>query len=66
MSTHREQLEEKAREIGRLIGGALPPGVGFALLVFDFGAKGDLAWISNAQRNDMLNVLSEFIQKEGA
>jgi hypothetical protein len=59
--TPRPELEAKAREIGHRIGGALPAGVGFALLVFDFGAGGNLAWISNGERPDMVNALKEFI-----
>lgn len=65
MSTSREQLETHAREIGRTIAGALPKGVGFALLVFDFGEGGNLAWMSNANRADMVNSLKEFIVKIG-
>lgn len=59
------ELEGHARDIGRTIGGALPKGVGFALLVFDFGEDGHMTWISNAQRDDMLRALQEFMQKEG-
>ncbi len=61
----QEELEVKAREIGGLIGGALPPTVGFALLVFTFGEGGYLAWISNAQRSDMMLALTEFMSKQG-
>lgn len=60
-----EELEKQARDIGLTIKGALPPGVGFALLVFDFGEGGSLTWISNAERDDMLRALQEFMQKVG-
>jgi len=39
------------------------PGMGFALLVFPFGG-GDLLYISNAQRADMVKTMQEFIAKQ--
>lgn len=59
----RTALEEKSREIGKIIGAALPNGVGFALLLFNFGEGGNLAWISNAQRDDMMLALAEFMER---
>jgi hypothetical protein len=38
-------------------------GYGFALLVFDFGDKGRMNYISNAQREDMLTAMKEFISR---
>ena len=72
--TDRAVLEGLAREIGHTIAIAIDDmpksvdtkrGIGFALLLFDFGGKGNLAWISNAQRPDMIKALGEFIEKEG-
>lgn len=57
------ELEAQAREIGKLLAHGMPPGVGFTLLVFDFGPEGSLAYISNANRRDMLNALKEFLVK---
>lgn len=57
----RGRLEEKAREIGALIGAAVPSGVGFGLFIFDFGDGGHLAWISNAQRADMIKSIEELL-----
>lgn len=34
-------------------------GYGFALLVFDWGDKGRMNWISNAKREDMIAALKE-------
>lgn len=65
MNADLKELEEIARKLGRAIGGGLPEGVGFALLLFDFGKDGNLTWISNAQRDDMLKALQEFMQKVG-
>jgi len=58
-------LEEEARKLARVIGGTLPEGIGFALLLFDFGEGGNLTYLSNAQRDDMLRALQEFMQKVG-
>jgi len=52
-----------ARGIGRSIGHDLPKGIGFALLVFEFGTNGLLTWISNAQRADMVKSLRECADK---
>lgn len=56
-----EELEEIARDVGRVIGGAVPPGVGFALLVFDFGTQGTISYLSNARREDMIAALKNLI-----
>ena len=53
------KLEALARDIGRDIGNRLPQGIGFAVLVFEFGTNGLLTWISNAQRADMVKSLRE-------
>lgn len=37
------------------------PGKGVTLMVFDFGGKGRMNYISNANRVDMLTALKEFI-----
>lgn len=60
-----KDLEESARKLGRVIGSGMPEGVGFALIMFDFGKDGHLTWISNADRDDMLRALQEFMQKVG-
>lgn len=57
------ELEAKARAIGRIIGGACPPGVGFSLQLFDFGDSGFCTYISNAQRDDMIKAMKELIGK---
>ena len=37
--------------------------LGFNLLLFDFGEKGNLFYISNAKREDIINVMKEFIAR---
>lgn len=62
--TNRAELEKLSRDVGRIIAGALPKGVGFTLLIHDFGEKGNLAYLSNGNREDMLAVMREFIAKQ--
>jgi len=57
-------LEEKAREIGRLIGGSIDSMEpqkkrGFCLMLFSFDGA-EMTWICNANRDDMLELLDEF------
>lgn len=35
------------------------PGMGVALFVFPFGEYGNIGWISNANREDMIKVLRD-------
>ncbi len=56
---HRASGERLASVIDR----HLPPGTGFALLIFDFGDTGDLSWISNAERDDMIATMKDFIAR---
>lgn len=55
------EAERSAQRIAQLIGHGLPEGYGFALLVFSFGEKGYLTWVSNAERADMIATLREAI-----
>jgi hypothetical protein len=56
-------LEATCRSIGRTIAGVLPDGAGFTLVLFDFGADGNMTYLSNAQRADMVRMLEELIEK---
>lgn len=60
--SRRAELEEKARHIGRLIGTACPDGAGFCLMLFDLGKRGEMTYISNANRVDMLKCVRELIE----
>lgn len=54
---------EPMNEIGQILNSALD-GAGFCLLVFDRNTdKGRMNYISNANREDMLTALKEFIAK---
>ena len=59
-----EEIRKVSNDIGRLIGGVLPPEYGFALLVFGLNdAPGRMNYISNANREDMLAALKELIAR---
>jgi hypothetical protein len=42
----------------------LPPGTGVILFAFDFGAGGGLVYIANAERDDCIRLLKEWIARE--
>ena len=56
------------REAADAIKARLPDGFGFILLAFPFRGEGDkrLAYISNAQREDAIAALKEWLLKCGA
>jgi hypothetical protein len=60
---HHAGAEKALREVGGILKEQMPPGYGFALLVFSFGEHGDLFYLSNARREDMSEVLKEFVKK---
>lgn len=64
--TDREQIEQAAHDVGTMIGEAIRerhPNAGFALLVFTFGERGDLAYVSNADRDGVFETLLEWLEK---
>lgn len=56
------EVEKKLREIGRTIGEQMPPGFGFALLIFSF-QPGSMFYISSSERDSMIAAMREFIAK---
>lgn len=58
-----EKAEAMLKEIGQILKVACPSGYGFSLLVFSFGEGGNMFYTSNAQREDMIRAMQEFIQK---
>lgn len=65
--TERGKLEESevvARRLGKLIGGALPPGWGFVLTLGTYGEEnGFVTWISSIERPGAIKMLREMIEK---
>lgn len=56
-------LEATAKGIGQIIAGAVRdaagPSVGFLFVMFDFGDRGSMSYMSNGQREDILKMLEE-------
>ena len=58
----RLQLETRCRAVAEKIARESLPGTGFALLMFDFGADGNMAYVSNAKRADMRRAVREWLE----
>jgi hypothetical protein len=58
-------MEQAARMLGKLIellgDKAMGEHTGFALFLFSFGEHGELTYISNSSRADMIKMLHEFL-----
>lgn len=61
-----DEVPAKIRAACRAAQAELPPKTGIVLLAFDFGVAGGLAYISNADRDDVLAVMKEWIAREEA
>ncbi len=59
----REELEATCSSLGRTIGEVIPDGVGFAFILCDFGNEGNMAYLSNGNREDMIKMLREMATK---
>lgn len=57
------ELEAHARKLGRAIGADLPKTVGFVVWLFEWGSDGWSTYISNAQRDSMIESLEELLKK---
>lgn len=57
------EIEGLLRDFGLMIREVLPDGWGFNLLLFEFGERGALFYISDAQREDILRVMKEWIAR---
>ncbi len=57
------EVQASGEKLAKVIESALPPGHGFALLIFEWGDQGNLSWISNAQRDDMIATMKDFIAR---
>jgi hypothetical protein len=65
----RLRLEATCRRIAGVIASSLPRRmrgkVGFSLFLYDFGEVGNLAYVSNGNRGDVIKMLNEFLAKVG-
>lgn len=59
-----ENIEFLLRELGEFLNRKMPKGWGFTLQIFSFGKNGSNFYISNANRDDMVKMMKEFIERE--
>jgi hypothetical protein len=57
----QELLETYSRIEAKQLEARLPEGIGFCLILFDFGHQQFLSYISNANREDMKATLRELL-----
>lgn len=63
MEEFNEQVKLALKEVADFTKQRLPLGMDFTLLMFDFGEGGNMFYISNGQREDVLKSMQEFIDK---
>lgn len=61
----QEQAMARLKELGERIGRHMPEGWGFVLMIFPFGEGNEqfMHYVSNAEREDVLTMMVEFIQR---
>jgi hypothetical protein len=59
----RMALEKTCANIGHMLADIMPPGTGFVFAMFDFGDDGNMAYLSNAEREGMMKMLTELVTK---
>ncbi len=57
------EIQAKMKDIGKMISSALPKGWGFSLMIFNYGDKGNMFYISSGKREDMIEAMKEFIER---
>jgi hypothetical protein len=57
-----DDIKKTLGEIGKAMKEGLPEGMGFAYLLFDYGANGRMFYISSAERDNMIEALEEFTE----
>lgn len=58
-----DEIKKTMTDIGGVIAGVLPENWGFTLLIFEYGDKGDMFYISKSERKQMIEAMKEFIAK---
>ena len=59
----RVALEETVGKMARRIGSELPVGVGFCLVMFNYGTAGSMAYASTGERETCMAMLRELLDK---
>ena len=58
-----EYLKNKMQDIAKKIKEELPENFGFVLLTYRHNSKGELIYVSNSNREDVVEAMKEFIEK---
>jgi hypothetical protein len=58
-----KEAEDKLNEIGQKLRSTMPKGFGFVLLIASFGEGGSMFYTANCNREDVCNMMREFIGK---
>ena len=56
-----KKVEEILRKTGEELKKGTPTGMGFMLMMFDYGKGGNMFYVSSAERKDVINAMNEFI-----
>ena len=63
MMNEEEIVKSKMQNIARKVKEELPDNFGFVVLAFKFNEKGEMIYVSNANRQDVVQAMKEFIEK---
>ncbi len=63
LGTEAKELEADARKLADQLRAQLPANIGFTLFLFDYGDTGNMTYISTAQRDDMVEVIRNWLKK---
>lgn len=58
-----EIVKSRMQNIARKVKEELPDNFGFVVLAFKFNGKGEMIYVSNANREDVVKSMEEFIEK---
>lgn len=56
-------VEKRLEQIGEMLRESMPKGFGFVLLISSYGAGGSMFYTASVERQDVCNMMREFIQK---
>lgn len=63
MSKEEEFVKQHLQVIAQKVDRELPPNFGFVVLAFEFGKTGQMMYVSNAEREDVVKAMKEWIEK---
>ena len=63
MSKEEEFVKQHLQVIAQKVDNELPTGFGFVVLTFEFGKTGQMMYVSNAEREDIVKAMKEWIAK---